>query len=430
MSIASRIAAGVVALGLALTGCSGASPQQTRTNEQGQQVVRFAWWGNDTRNRMTSEVIAAFERANPDIKVQAEPGEWSGYWDKLATQVAANDAPDVIQMDDKYIAEYGKRRALLDLGKVTINTGSFMEGTVDIGRVDNTLYGINAGLNTPVLLANPAVLQQAGVAVPDDKTWTWDDLASIAKQVSDKTPAGTYGAQNLNYIEPALRAYLRQSGKDQFNAQGQMGFEPADLAPFFEWGLKLQESGAAPSAAETSEDMGKALDQTLAATNKLGFFMYWSNQVTALEKATGQKLEVLRVPSRTGKASDAALWYKASMLWSISARTGNQEASAKLVDFLANSPEAGQIMLTERGVTASTAVRSAIEPKLSDVDKKVVSFMDEIQPELGPTPAYIPVGGGNSGQVQQRMVQDLIFGRRDPQAAAQGLYDEVKGQLR
>ena len=29
--------------------------------------------------------MAAFEQANPGIKVKVENSEWSGYWDKLAT---------------------------------------------------------------------------------------------------------------------------------------------------------------------------------------------------------------------------------------------------------------------------------------------------------------------------------------------------------
>ena len=209
MSITKKLAAGVVVLGLALAGCG--SPQSGgTTNGQGQTVIRFTWWGNDTRNKLTNDVIAKFEAANPDIDVQGEPGEWSGYWDKLATQVAANDAPDVIQMDEKYIAEYGKRGALLDLEKVGVTTDKFMDGTVDTGRVEGTLYGLNAGINAPVVVANPKVLEAAGVAMPDDTTWTWDDLHRIGKQISEKSASGTYGTQNMSYVEPALRAYLRQ----------------------------------------------------------------------------------------------------------------------------------------------------------------------------------------------------------------------------
>ena len=427
MSFKTKVAAGLVVLGLALTGC-GSAPAATTT--PGQTVtIRFAWWGNETRNKLTTQVIAAFEKANPTIKVQAEPGEWSSYWDKLATQVAANDAPDVIQMDEKYIAEYGKRGALLDLEKAGVKTDKFMAGTVDTGRVGDKLYGVNAGINAPVILANPKVLTAASVAMPDDKTWSWDSLADTAQKITAASPSGTYGTQNLVVVEPALRAYLRQQGKDQFNSSG-MGFAPADLVPFFDWGLKVQASKAAPSASETSEDTGKALDQTLAATNRIGFSAYWSNQVTALEKAAGTEMTLLRLPSITGKAADAKLWYKASMLWSASSRSKNAAAAAKLIDFLANSTEAGTIMGTERGVPANKDVRAAITANLSATDKKVVAYLDAIESELGPTPMVTPVGGGNFGTVQTRMAQDLIFNRKTPLQAAEGLFNEVKAQLK
>lgn len=116
-----------------------------------------------------------------------------------------------------------------------------------------------------------------------------------------------------------MRALGCLKGGDQFNDKG-MGFEPADAAGFFQWGLDIQGDKAAPSASESSEDMGKSLDQTMAATNKIGFSIYWSNQITALEKASGSKMELLRLPSQDGSAAKAGLWYKASMLWSASSR--------------------------------------------------------------------------------------------------------------
>ena len=79
---------------------------------------------------------------------------------------------------------------------------------------------------------------------------------------------------------------------------------------------------------------------------------------------------------------------------------------------------------------ANKEVRGALEPSLSTVDKKVVSYLDSIESELGATPLVTPVGGGNFGVVQMRMVQDLIFGRKSPIEAATGLYDEVKSQLK
>ena len=60
-------------------------------------------------------------KANPGVKISGQPGEFNSYWDKLATQTAGGTAPDIIQMDMAYIAEYGTRGALLDLAK-TVRT--------------------------------------------------------------------------------------------------------------------------------------------------------------------------------------------------------------------------------------------------------------------------------------------------------------------
>ena len=48
---------------------------------------------------------------------------------------------------------------------------------------------------------------------------------------------------------------------------------------------------------------------------------------------------------------------KASMYWSVSARSEHPEAGAKLVDFLLTDPAATKILTTERGIPAIPAVQ-------------------------------------------------------------------------
>ena len=158
---------------IGLTGCApGSNNSSGGGGDAGTADLAFTWWGNDVRNKNTTAAIEAYTKANPGVKIAPQPGEWSSYWDKLATQVAGNTAPDVIQMDMAYIAEYGNRQALLDLSGV--DTSKFIEGTVDSGKINDTLYGINAGINCLVVLVNPKVFEKANMDVPDDKTWTWD----------------------------------------------------------------------------------------------------------------------------------------------------------------------------------------------------------------------------------------------------------------
>src|SRR5690625_1917782 len=105
-------------------------------------------------------------------------------------------------MDEKYISEYGGRGALLDLAEAGLDTSDFAEGAVEVGELaDEGLMAINAGLNAAVFLVNPAVFEEAGVELPDDTTWTWDDLIDIATEISENTEDGTYGMTQMATIQ-------------------------------------------------------------------------------------------------------------------------------------------------------------------------------------------------------------------------------------
>lgn len=361
------------------------------------------------------------------MDIVGESTDGGSYWDKVATQVAANDMPDVIQMDEKDISEYGKRGALMDLS--SINTADFAEGTVELGKVGEKLVGINIGVNAPALVANPKVFADAGVEMPDDATWTWDDFHKVAKQISEKGNGQTWGSVNVMSVDSTLKAWLRQHGKEQWTADGQ-GYEAADVASFYAWGKSLPDDGTFPPASVTSEDEGKALDQTLIAQSKVGMGTLWSNQINAMDKASGQDMALLRLPSQTGQAKDAGLWYKASMYWSASARTKNADEVKKFIDYLSNSTEAGAILGTERGLPPNLKVREAISEKFSASDKKVVAFMEKIEPELGPTAVVPPQGGGQSPDIQKRHAQNVYFNRGTPEAEAKAFYDEVKSGIK
>ena len=86
-------------------------------DESGTTTLALAYWGNPTRNKNTQAEIDAYMKANPNVKIEPQPGEFASYWEKLATQTAGGTAPDIIQMDMAYISEYGNRGALLDLSE-------------------------------------------------------------------------------------------------------------------------------------------------------------------------------------------------------------------------------------------------------------------------------------------------------------------------
>lgn len=423
---ASAIIAATAAAVLALSACGGGAEQKSA---DGKVELRFSWWGGDKRAQLTQAAIAAFEAENPNIKIKAEYGDWSGYWDKLATQVAANDAPDIIQMDEKYITEYSTRGALLDLSKYKIDTSKLDEAALNAGKGSKGLTGIAAGINAATILANPAVFKAAGVPLPDDKTWTWEDFERIAAEVTSKSPKGTYGAAAYGTDEASLGVWLRQNGKSLYTQDGKLGFEPSDIAGYWDFLKEMSEQKAVPTASEIVEAEAAPLDQSGLATGKNGMAFWWSNQLPALEKAAGGELQILRFPSKTGKAADTQLWYKASQFWSASSRTKHPEETAKFIDFLTNNVKAGEILLADRGVYPNSDVREAIAPKLAAADTKVVNFISEIQPELGEAPAAPPKGAGAIQEIIKRYSSEVLFNRLSTEEAGKKAVDEMKSAI-
>jgi multiple sugar transport system substrate-binding protein len=424
---AGGLAAAATTMGLAgcAPGSQGGGAQQGG-GEGGTVNLALAWWGNPTRNKNTQAMIDAYTKANPNVKIEPQPGEGASYWDKLATQTAGGQAPDIIQMDMNYIAEYGTRGALLDLKDVDVS--KFVEGTVDSGKINDTLVGVNAGINSALLFASPKVFEKAKMDLPDDTTWTWDQLMEVGAEVASK--AGVpFGVAGLVNSDPLFATFLRQQGKELFTPNG-LGFETAEAQAWYDLMVKFQKAKALGTPEQVSEEAGKPLDQSALVVGTAAI-QYWnSNQLEAVSNAAGGELmEMLRGPSMTGKATDRKTWYKASMLWSASAKSKNPEAAVAWINWYANSPEAGNIEKAERGIPPNSELLAAVRPNLSAAQQRVAKYITDIAPEVATTPIAPPPGGGTIADKLLRHGIDVMFGRASTADAAQKFVDEVKSDL-
>ncbi|GHD05530.1 ABC transporter substrate-binding protein [Zhihengliuella salsuginis] len=405
---------------LALTGCGGGG-----SAAEGDQVtLRFAWWGSDTRHEKTQEMIEVFEEQNPDVEIEAEYGDWSGYWDKLATQTAAGDAPDIIQMDLLYIREYAENGVLLDLSDVDMS--DMPEDLRVSGATDEGVWGIPHGLTALSMLANKTMFEEAGVELPDDSTWTWEDLEAKSLEFQEKGEG--YGLTSLP-ATMTLELYLRQNGKEFLTPDGQLGWEPADAEGYFEMYKGLADSGALPSASVIAEDQLPSLDQTLTATNQVAMAPWWSTQMTAVQDASGDEFEILRMPTFDGDASKGQLWYKTSMFFSAAADTDHPEEAKAFIDFLVNSTEAAEIGATERGMLANQTALDHIREDLTPEENQVADYITEIEPDLGEPVPIPPQGVSDYQNLHFRYDLEVLFGRMSPAEAAEQMHAEMAAAL-
>jgi multiple sugar transport system substrate-binding protein len=419
---------------MGLAGCAPGSQgggSQAGGQQGGATTLALAWWGNPTRNKNTQAGIDAYMKANPNVQIQGQPGEFQSYWDKLATQTAGGNAPDIIQMDMNFIAEYGNRGALLDLAKYGADTSKFVEGTVESGRINDQLAGVNAGINTPLLFASPKVFEKAKMDFPDDMTWTWDQMSEVVAEVASKAGVA-FGAAGVFSSDALFGAWLRQNGKELFTPDG-LGFEAADAQAWFDLMVKFQKAKAIGTPEQISEEAAKPLDQSAVVVGNAAMHFYWSNQLEAVDAASGEEMKMLRYPSLAGKATERKAWYKASMLWSASAKTKSPEAAVAWINWFSNSQEAADIEKAERGIPPNTEILEYVQPKLSAAQQTVAKFIIDIKPELAATPIATPPGGGTlaqpAGGIMLRHQTDVLFGRASTAEAAQKFVDEVKSNL-
>jgi multiple sugar transport system substrate-binding protein len=432
LTVATVLAAGA----LTLTACgqadnvSGGSSDETASAAPAEfdpntdYTLRYSWWGSDVRHQLNQEVIDAFEAEYPNVTITPDFTDWAGYWDKLATGIAGGDTPDVFMQEERYLRDYGQRGVIADLNQYDIATDKIDPDILSVGEFDGGQYGIPTGINVYSLVANPAVFAKAGVEMPDDKTWTWDDFEDIANEIGS-SGQGVFGMQDGGYNEPGFMVYARQHGEELYTADGKLGYKDQTLVDWWKIALNLQKNGGQPSASETVELQSGGPEQSLLGTNRGAMGPWWTNQLTAIESAAGTDMQLLRWPGES-EGKRTGMYFKPSMYISMSADTESPAAAAKFIDFMVNSEEAGKLLLSDRGLPANTDVREAVQAQFTPSDVRAADFMKDLEDEIVdgvPTP---PVGAGEVGAILGRINSEVLFERMTPEEGAKQFRTEVE----
>src|SRR5581483_11476549 len=165
----------LLAVALGLTGTLSTACGSSSSGSGGPVSIRFVWWGNADRAKATNAAVAAFEKANPGITVHTEYASYDAYFQKLATQVAGGDSPDLLQLDRATLGEYRQKGVLLPLdsyvGK-TLHTSGLSPLLLASGKIAGSQYAVPGGQTTQMLVYDKTLWSRAGVTPPANG-WTW-----------------------------------------------------------------------------------------------------------------------------------------------------------------------------------------------------------------------------------------------------------------
>jgi pectin-derived oligosaccharide transport system substrate-binding protein len=260
-------------------------------------------------------------------------------------------------------------------------------------------------------------------SLPEPKTGqSWEDHISWAANVTQVT--GTPGTMDPSGSYQALWVWLRQRGKNLYSGK-QLGFDESDVTAWFELWKGARDRKATPTADVIHEGNATDITKQLVATGKAGTSWVWVNQMPELKKATKNDLGVVAFPGDT-----KGQWARASMYFSVYRGSKSKDVAVDVINFLANDPEAGAVLGTERGLPSNLDIRAAVAGTTKDPAMKQSIAVENDLGKLFGEPPPVPLKGHSKVRTELvKAAENCQFNRATPAASAAAFVTACKAAI-
>ena len=192
------------AAGLSTSACSGVGGGSGNT--EGKTVIRYGFWGNNVRQQNYNKAFETFEAANPEIAIEPEFAEYAAFQERMTTQMAARNVPEIFWIASPQVLTYDKNGLYHDIeGIDTLKLDDFSAEDLESFKLNGKLNTMPFGIFVPVLRYNETEAKKAEVTLPADGSgWSWDAVAETATALQQgEQDADRAGLQRRR--RPALR---------------------------------------------------------------------------------------------------------------------------------------------------------------------------------------------------------------------------------
>ena len=199
-----RIRPALVALALVAAGC-GSDANKPVTNSSPSALsgtISVQASGGDSELKALREMIAAFETANPRVKVEfvgiADQGD---HLAKLSTSFAGGAPPDVFLVNYRRLGPFAAKDVVEPADFAPLTSDQFYAPAVEAFTFGGKLLCLPQNVSSVVAYVNPTLFARAGVALPAN-SWTWDDLRAAATALAAKKVEAAGFDPNLRTLAP------------------------------------------------------------------------------------------------------------------------------------------------------------------------------------------------------------------------------------
>lgn len=412
------IACAVIVLLGGTVGCGVSAQSQKEHNH-----LTIAWWGSQSRNDRQKKVNDLFSTSHSDTVIDGQFSQYADYWQKLATDAAGSQLPDIIAMDLPYLDQYVSNGLLMDLTPYvengTIDLSHVTDATVESGTSENgALYAIPSGLNAPSVIYDKTLLDSIGVTVPNN--WTVEDFESICREVyaktGVKTNAGYY--RDANVLEYQLRAHSTRLYED-----GNIAVSAEHVEPYFSiFQNGIEEGWHLDPTIFTEINLSVINQDPLVAydgaDNRSWCNFGWSNSLSGLQSLVTNGDELALAPWPSDDVSQSNYVHPA-MFFAISRDCKNPQLAAQWLDFYINDAQANEIMSIDRGMPINTTMVDNIKDSLNEADLASIDYVqDVVEPSSTPINAPAPAKSAEINSAVMPLIQEKLLYRKIDAAQA------------
>ncbi|WP_327394037.1 ABC transporter substrate-binding protein [Streptomyces phaeochromogenes] len=358
------------------------------------------------------DVVKAFEKANPGVRVRYTTSGADQYQQQIRTQLSSGTAPDVMSVwpgngnpgATHVLAKPGYLHDLSDQSWAAKMPDAIKSVAQYEGKTYNAIFGQN-GIGA---VYNQQAMAKIGLTPPD----TWTDLLAFCKAAKAKgTPAFALGNQDnwvtqlVLYALVATTVYGPDRDFDQKMQAGRATFARSQWTTALDKYLTMEKTGCFQ---KNPLGTNYEASQSLAASGKTLAIIQGNWVIALLKGKNPQGTFTLRALPATDDPSQTLIPAAAGAGYGVNAKAKNKDLALKFVNFVM-SPEGMKLFVKKQGGLPSLPDTGySVDPSLAELSKfigsdRTVPFMDQLWP---------------NAKVQQTMLsglQEIFSGQSTPE---------------
>ena len=374
------------------------------------------------RQAVINQLIARFEKENPDIKIKPVPVEEDAYNTKVTTLARSGALPEVIEISHDY-AKVMDKEQLIDreaIQQVIAGVGEerFYDGVLRIVRTEDgkAWTGVPMSSWLQGIWYSKSALAKAGLDEPNTWTSLLNAASALANPAQKKYGIALPTAESV-MTEQVFSQFALSDGANVFNAQGDITLDTPEMREALEHYQKL-----AALSMPGSNDVMEIKD---AFMNGAAPMAIYSTYILPAVYKDGDPQDLgFIVPTQKSSAVYG-------MVTSLTITAGQSEketqAAEKFITFMEQGPNAAQWVLMSPG--AALPVNKGVVEEPAYKENPVIQAFSALTSELIAQYPNVQVFGSVGDKNFTRMgdvtgsgviyalVNGVTVGKQDPQAA-------------